>query len=138
LAYLEASGTIVVRSLDGSRRLSWAKGDPRIRDFDRNKPVLVSPTGDRVARQVGSPVVVWRPGPSARRVIDVDSPGYAIAGWSPDGRKLLLMTDVDGGFTMRAVSVEAPFASTPVVAYVRVNNARSWPGYGDVSWQPIP
>ena len=29
-------------------------------------------------------------------------------------------------------------ASEKVVAYVRVNNERSWPGYGDVSWQPIP
>jgi hypothetical protein len=47
-----------------------------------------------------------------------------------------VMRDVGGGFAMRAVSVEAPFAST-FVADARVNNARSWPGYGDVSWQPI-
>ena len=48
------------------------------------------------------------------------------------------MRDVGGGFTMRAVSVDAPFVWTTVVDYVVVNNARSWPGYGDVSWQPIP
>jgi hypothetical protein len=38
---------------------------------------------------------------------------------------------------MRAVSVNAPFTSTPIAINVRVNHARSWPGYGDVSWQPI-
>ena len=39
---------------------------------------------------------------------------------------------------MRAVSVDEPFTSTTVQTYVKVNNARSWPGYGDVSWQPRP
>jgi hypothetical protein len=63
---------------------------------------------------------------------------YAIAGWSPDGRQLLLMSDVGGGFSMTAVTVEPPFASKTVVAYARVNTARSWPGNGDVSWQPAP
>ena len=47
------------------------------------------------------------------------------------------MRDVGGGFKMRAVSVHTPFLSTTVVAYVSVNNQRSWPGYGDVSWQPM-
>ena len=47
------------------------------------------------------------------------------------------MKDMDGlHFAMIAVSVNAPFAITAVVADVRVNHARSWPRYGDVSWQP--
>lgn len=138
LAYLDGNGRIVVRGLDGSRR-HRVQGDPRIRDFDRNKPVLLSPTGDLIARRGAAfTIVVSRPNLSDRRVINDDPPSYAIAGWSPDGRKLLLMRDVGGGFTMRAVSVEAPFASTTVVGYASVNTARSWPGYGDVSWQPIP
>jgi len=136
LAYLDG-GSVIVRGLDGARR-HRAAGDPTIRDFGRSKRVLVSPTGDLVASVSGAGIVVSWPDGSHRRVIDDTPPSYAIAGWSPGGLKLLVMRDVGGGFMMRAVSVEAPFASTTVLAYVRVNNERSWPGYGDVSWQPIP
>jgi len=49
------------------------------------------------------------------------------------------MSDVGGnGFMMRAVSVDPPFTSMLIVDFVPVNNARSWPAYGDVSWQPAP
>ena len=50
------------------------------------------------------------------------------------------MFDVSGRhFTMVAVSVSAPFTRVLVVERVRVNHIRhgiSWPGRGDVSWQP--
>jgi hypothetical protein len=137
LAYIDGSGKVVVRGLHGLRR-RWAKRDPKIHDFVQNKPELISSTGKLVASLSDSRIVVSRPDGSQRRVIQDYPPSYAIAGWSPDGRKLLVMRDVGGGFMMRAVSVEAPFDSTSLFAYVRVNNERSWPGYGDVSWQPIP
>ena len=144
LAYLDRNGRIVVRGLDGSR-LHWADGDPTIHDFDRDKPELLSPTGGLVA-SMSDPgitgIVVSRPDGSNRRVIkfylpDIYGVPYAIAGWSPDGRKLLVMKD-DGGFNIRAVSVDAPFTARLIAVHVPVNTARSWPGYGDVSWQPIP
>ena len=82
-------------------------------------------------------------------VLDVDG---QFAGWSPDGRKLLLMRDVGprppgsslppcasrNDFTMRAVTVQTPFASTTIASYVCTDGDRAWPGYGDVSWQPLP
>ena len=141
LAYLDHDRRkVVVRGLDGSK---WhrASGDPTIHDFDRSVGELVSPTGDLVAKSGPHGIVVSRPDGSDQRVVKDDLggyPSYGIGGWSPDGRKLLLMKDVGGGFSMRAVSVDPPFASEMVVAHVPVNNARSWPGYGDVSWQPIP
>jgi len=142
LAYVD-SGRVVVRGLDGSRP-RWASGDPTIHDFDRNTRVLLSPTGDLIARSgPNATIVVSRPDGSDQHVVK-DPAGYssyAIAGWSPDGRKLLVMEDVGGGFRMRAASVRWPWVGArfaTVVAYARVNNARSWPGYGDVSWQPIP
>ena len=135
LAYLDRNGRIVVRGLDGSR-LHRADGDPTVHDFDRDRPQLLSPTGKLIASGSSSGIVVSRPDGSGRRVIS--SAGYdAIAGWSPDGRKLLLMWD-DGGNNIAAVSVDAPFASTSIAVHVPVDNARSWPGYGDVSWQPLP
>jgi len=136
LAYLDA-GRVVVRGLDGSRPHRSA-GDPTIHDFDTSNGVLVSPTGNLIARLSGTGIVVSRPDGSDRRIIEDVPASYAIAGWSPDGRRLLVMRDVGGGFEMRAQSVDAPFSSKIVAAYVRVNNARSWPGYGDVSWQPLP
>jgi hypothetical protein len=39
-------------------------------------------------------------------------------------------------FTMLAASVNPPYDVVPIVKAVRVNHARSWPGYHDVSWQP--
>jgi Tol biopolymer transport system component len=137
LAYLD-DGRIVVRGLDGSTR-QRAKGDPARHDFKR-KPDT-SPEGDLIASPGNDAIVVSRADGSDQRLVPDDlagTPSYAIAGWSPDGRKLLLMTDVGGVFNMRAVSVEPPFASETVVAFARVNDERSWPGYGDVSWQPIP
>ena len=135
LAYLDRNGKLVVRGLGGSR-LHRSAGDPTIRDFDRSESEILSPAGSLIARLSDSTIVISRPDGSHRRVIK-DEPNYAIAGWSPDGQKLLVMRDVGGGFTMRAVSVDAPFASETVADYVRVNGARSWPRYGDVSWQPI-
>jgi Tol biopolymer transport system component len=136
LAYLGSNGTIVVRGLDGSMPQA-ADGDPTLRDFTHGADALLSPTGRLVARLSECSIVVARPDGSEKRVIEDDPCSYAIAGWSPDGRKLLVMRDISGlHFTMREVSVDAPFSSTAVAIAVRVNHPRSWPGYGDVSWQP--
>ena len=49
------------------------------------------------------------------------------------------MYDVTGkDFTMFAQPVGAPFKRLRVVERVRVNHGASWPGRGDVSWQPRP
>ena len=143
LAYLDRRDRVVVRALDNSIR-PRRDGDPSRNDFKRSGKVkLIAPSGDLVARQffdgLGCELAVSRSDGSKRRVID-DSPcSYAIAEWSPDGRRLLVMKDMDGShFAMIAVSVNPPFAVTPVVAGVPVNHARSWPTYGDVSWQPRP
>ena len=135
LAYLNKSRKVVVRRLDGTPA-DWAPGDPRVNDFVRGLRGVSSPTGGLIATLSNSGIVVSRPDGSQSRVIDDNPPSYAIGGWSPDGRKLLVVRDVGGGFTMRAVSVFPPFVSTAVVAYVVVNGGRSWPGYGDISWQP--
>ena len=47
------------------------------------------------------------------------------------------MQDVSGGdYTMLATSVDEPFDTVTIAAFVPVNHARSWPGHGDVAWQP--
>ena len=138
LAYLYRR-KVVIRGLDGTRK-HRAKGDPMIRDFDTSGDEIVSPTGDLMARLGDSSIIISRPDGTTRNTIpdNLNGSSYAIAGWSPDGRDLLLMKDVGGGFQMRSVSVDPPFVARTVVDYVRVISARSWPGYGDVSWQPIP
>jgi WD40-like Beta Propeller Repeat len=129
---------VVVRALDGSFPHGRA-GDPTVADFRREEHVLVSPTGDRAARFFGGAVTVAQIDGSEPRGLHVGCLGgtYALAGWSPDGRNVLVMCDINGfAFTMFAVPVDPPGESVPVVAAVRVNDPRSWPGHGDVSWQP--
>ena len=140
-------GRIIVRGLDGSTNRATAT-DPVKDDFPaRFAEALVSPAGDLEARRWGNfpdcGFVVARPDGSDRRVLHLSRVTgycpYAMATWSPDGRKLLVMFDVSGfHFTMYAVSVYAPFETVTVVGRVGVNHGRSWPGRGDVSWQPRP
>jgi hypothetical protein len=138
LAYVNG-GTVIIRGLDGSLPAA-APGDPVLGDFRASANPLVSPGGDLVAqassltRPCG--VIVARPDGSDERVLDTGCV-YAVAAWSPDGRKILVMLDVSGlHFNMLAWSVDAPFESVLIAERVRVNHARSWPGLGDVSWQP--
>jgi hypothetical protein len=145
VAYLEGATNVVVRGLDGST-LGGVAGDPSVKDFGLGRQfsdALLSPKGDRLARlQVtGSAcqIVVTKPNGTAAHVFPLDrNCGYAIPAWSPDGRQVLLMQDVSGiDFTMRAFTVDNPFDVVTIVSTVRTNGARSWPGWGDVSWQPV-
>jgi WD40-like Beta Propeller Repeat len=143
LAYMSA-GKVVVRGLDGSTPRARA-GDPVKADFAaRTAGPLTSPASDLVARRLGCGVVVERADGSRSRALQtglVNGVGcpYAVAAWSPDGLRLLLMFDVSGWhFTMIAASVKPPLTHVPVVEHVRVPNSHTWPGRGDVSWQPRP
>ena len=133
-------GEVVVRRLDGSVATN-AAGDPVIEDFDiyRSPPEsLLSPTGDLIAELVLADVaiIVSRPDGSDARTIATGS--YAIGTWSPDGRRILHMQDISGfDFALHATTVDEPFETVTIVPSAPVNHSRSWPGQGDVSWQPI-
>jgi len=142
LAYLDSNGKLVVMTIGGAIRPRQA-GDPTARDFSRNDNVLVSPDGALVTRRdptgFGCKVFVSRRDGTAKHLVDDFPCSYATAGWSPDSRKLLVMKDMDGyHFVIVVVPVNAPEDALGVVTHVRVNHARSWPGYGDVSLQPNP
>jgi len=142
VAYLDSTRKLVVLTLGGAVRPRRA-GDPALGDFSRSDSALESPNGVLVARRDPSgtvcKVVVSRRDGSDRHVVDDFPCSYATAGWSPDSRKLLVTKDMDGRhFAMVSIPVHAPAQAAAVVAGVRVNHARSWPGYGDVSWQPAP
>jgi hypothetical protein len=143
LAYFDG-GREIVLGLDGSMHI-LAPGDPTSQDFAR--PDLLegarSPSGDRSVR-FSSPLdgppcdlIVTQADGTAAHVIRLTFCPYALAGWSPDGRRVLLMEDVSGlDFTMHALDVDGGLESA-VVSTVRTNGGRSWPGWGDVSWQPV-
>ena len=141
LAYVQGDH-VVVRGLDGSTR-TGIDGDPRLEDFELERAYeapVPSPSGDRTARlDVGAcQVVIETLDGSAVQVIPLEFCPYALPTWSPDGRRLLVMQDVSGhDFTMHAIDAERPNDMAAVVADVRTNGARSWPGWGDVAWQPV-
>lgn len=141
IAYLDSTGKLVVMTIGGAVRPRRA-GDPTARTFSRSDAALVSPDGALVAHREAKltcKLVFSRRDGSSKRIVDDFPCSYAIAGWSPDGQKLLVMKDMDGRhFAMVAVPVNAPADAAGVVTSVQVNHARSWPGYGDVSWQPKP
>lgn len=146
LAYLDG-GTEVVVGLDGSSSAP-ARGDPSPADLASPTDGVVqaplrSPSGAWVASVRGGgdtgacQLVVGRPDGTHAHALAISFCPYAIAAWSPDGTRILLMEDVSGtDFTMHEVDIGTG-AQSVVVSTVRTNGARSWPGQGDVSWQPV-
>ena len=141
VAYVDG-GVVVVRGLDGSTRASVA-GDPGAGDFDARQSRATRSSRRRASglpASVGDTcriIVVAHPDGTSAHLIPLSYCPYAIAAWSPDGQQVLLMEDVSGhDFTMHAIAVDSDFATT-IVASVRTNGARSWPGTADVSWQPV-
>jgi hypothetical protein len=135
-------GVVVVRGLDGST-LARAAGDPGPGDLSPpdERAGLSSPSGGWAAsvRADGDAcqLEVARPDGTDVHAIPLGYCPYAIAPWSPDSTRILLMQDVSGmDFTMHEVAIDSGLQSV-VVSTVRTNGARSWPGWGDVSWQPV-
>jgi hypothetical protein len=141
LAYLDG-GPVVVRGLDSSSP-AIAAGDPGVKDLERGRDPsdpLISPSGDWVVRLSDDgnhcQIVVARPDGTAAHVITLTFCPYAIAAWSPDGRQVLVLEDVGEATTLRAIGVDSTL-TVPLVFAVGTNGARSSPGRGDVSWQPV-
>lgn len=150
LAYLSGEPAepvrVIVRGLDGST-LEPRDEDPTVAELRATMPTsdrfdgvrtLRSPDGASVARLEESCVMsIANTDGSERREISRGPCFYAFAGWSPDGRYVLAMTDTGAvDAQMWAVSVIEPFEEILLIS-VRVNSHRSWPGFGDVSWQPV-
>jgi Tol biopolymer transport system component len=139
VAYLDGE-RVVVRNIDGSTPAARVAGDPRQEDFalgDSSAP-LRSPAGDRIVGpdpSGGCQFVAARADGTAAHVIPGVC-GWAVA-WSPDDRQVLFLTDMGGAFDIRAIEVDSPFNMVQIVSRVPVNGERSWPGVGDVSWQPV-
>jgi len=141
--YATAGGVVVVRGLDGSTPAP-TPGDPSPADLANppdGRANLLSPSGAWVASvrvdRDACRLVVARPEGTDVHVIPLGYCPYAIAAWSPDSTRILLMEDVSGmDFTMHKVAIDGGVQSV-VVSTVRTNGARSWPGWGDASWQPV-
>jgi hypothetical protein len=106
---------------------------------------LLSPDGKLRALATDGGLLVGPPDGSADRLVPARLWEYSLAGWSPDGAKVLLLSDGGRHATMAVISVMEPldldYVGVVVPDYVAkvipVNGARSWPGRGDVSWQSV-
>ena len=146
IAKLPNDLTIKARDLDARHPPSSpdTAGDPGAKDLERGRDPaepLLSPAGDRIARIASQPgsscqIVVSRPDGTAAHAIALAVCG-AIAAWSPDGRQVLLLQEVgSANVAMQAIAVDS-LTQVTIVSTVRTNGARSEPGRGDVSWQPV-
>jgi hypothetical protein len=141
LAYVDG-GALVVRGLDGSVRTP-VNGDPTLADLVRSvesrEQGLLSPRGDLVAEDEngGCGVIVTRLDGSDARLVKPNCPSSVVA-WSPDGEWLVVTSDASAfSFDLKVIRIESGAEPIVLVSSVRVNGTRSFPGRGDVSWQPV-
>jgi WD40-like Beta Propeller Repeat len=135
LVYLDAT-TPIVSSVDGAAA-EWTSADPPIDDLtaSREDGRLRSPTGDRTAG-LSQCLLNVKTTDGTTETIRLPFCPYALAAWSPDGKKVLVMEDVSGRhFTMHAVAVDAPYDIATLASRIPINGLDSWPGRGDVAWQ---
>ncbi len=133
---LEARNIVIVRGLDGSI-VEARTGDPTFADFANGPGPLDSPSGELSVTMQDGEIIVHPADGSPERTIAGMYP-YAIAGWSPDSTKLLLMRDVSGhDLQLSAVSIDEPFVVEVIADVIPVNGARSWPERRDLSWQTL-
>jgi hypothetical protein len=145
---LESAGTgVVVIDLNGTA-LDWTAADPSVDDLRRRgtfDPLeaadgvdpLRSPDGDLRATCMADGILVGPSDGSANRLVPTRLCGYSMAGWSPDGTKILLFSDGGRHATMSVVTVMGPLKEEHIAPFIPINGLRSWPGRGDVSWQPV-
>lgn len=147
VAFLSEAGTAVVHGLDGS---TPEEGDEDITVTELRATMppidgqssIRSPDGSSLASLEDDLIIVVDTDDdgSERREVPAgcgDPPCYGLASWSPDGRYILVMKDTGATAQILAVSVEQPFETKVMVDSLPVNGARSWPGFGDISWQPV-
>ena len=135
-------GTLILVSLGGSV-LQATAADPQL-DFvptvdspspDSFSTPLVSPDGEKAVFQDERGLVVTDADGLDPRVIAERSLFYSIAAWSPDSQYVLAMED-SSAVMLVAVSVAEPHERLVLAPSIAINGFRSYPGLGDVSWQP--
>lgn len=144
---LDSAGTgVVIVDLNGVA-VGWTADDPTADDLRRSgtfdpldapdgSDPLRSPDGElRTTCRDNVGLVVGPADGSADRVVTRDC-GYSLAAWSPDGTRILVLSDSGKAVSMLVASVTGP-AVEERVGYVPINGARSFPGRGDTSWQPV-
>jgi Tol biopolymer transport system component len=145
--HLASPGTAVrVLDLDGVA-VDPTADDPSIEDLRRsgtfdplNEPdgsgPFRSPDGGLRAtcrEHVG--LVVGPPDGSADRKVALGC-GYSRAAWSPDGHRILVLSDGGRTVSLGIVSVTGS-TGEGYIGNVPINGARQFPGRGDVSWQSV-
>jgi WD40 repeat protein len=94
-----------------------------------------SPDGDFIAYQGNDRVVVIGAGGRGSRTVGVKN-AYGFGGWSPDGRQVLQMVDVNEAWDLIATDVGTDVHRT-ILHAVPTGSARSFGGALELSWQPV-
>jgi Tol biopolymer transport system component len=99
---------------------------------------LLSPDGAKRAACTDDGILIEQAnGSPPHRVLGTRLCGYSLAAWSPDGSRVVMLSDGGRHATMSIASVAGPMTERHIAPNIPVNGSRSWPGRGDVSWQPV-
>ena len=126
LVYQSGAGTVGLGTVDGIRTLAWvdAKGKetPLPAPPDNYRIARVSPTGDRVAIQVGFQIWIWNVrNQNFARLPDFGKP-MVFPAWTPDGQRIIFRTNEDDGQALYSIAADGSGKFQKVLAAVKGGN----------------
>ena len=126
VVYQSGSGGATLGSLDGIRTLAWVddkgKETPLPAPPDNYRIARVSPTGDRVAIQVGFQIWIWNVrNQNFAHLPDFGKP-MVFPAWTPDGQRIIFRTNEDDGQALYSIAADGSGEFQKVLAAVKGGN----------------
>jgi serine/threonine protein kinase/Tol biopolymer transport system component len=126
MVYQSGAGGSTLGSLDGIRTLAWVdasgKETPLPAPPDNYRIARISPTGDRVAIQVGFQIWIWNVrNQNFARLPDFGKP-MVFPAWTPDGQRIIFRTNEDDGQALYSIAADGSGKFQKVLAAVKGGN----------------
>jgi serine/threonine-protein kinase len=126
IAYQSGTGAASLGSLDGLRALAWVDGKgqetPLPAAPDNYRIARVSPTGDRVAIQVGFQIWIWNvANQNFARLPDFGKP-MEFPVWTPDGKRIIFRTKENDGQALYSIAADGSGEFQEVLAAAKGGN----------------
>jgi serine/threonine-protein kinase len=125
VVYQIGAGGAALGGLEGIRTLAWVdasgKETPLPAPPDNYRIARISPTGDRIAIQVGFQIWIWNVrNQNFARLPDFGKP-MVFPAWTPDGQRIIFRTNEDDGQALYSIAADGSGTFQKVLAAVKGN-----------------